>query len=83
MQKRESVAGQPALLRQANPVAQPSPAADVHKSTAAQTTKRDQLSYLSDMIDELGTMADRIGCPTLAGILDLAKREADLERSRT
>lgn len=46
-------------------------------------SRGDQLAYLSDMIAELTTMAQRLGCPTLAGILDLAQREAHLEKSRT
>jgi hypothetical protein len=35
------------------------------------------------MIKDLGAMADRLGCPTLAGILALARREAQLERDRS
>jgi hypothetical protein len=34
------------------------------------------------MIDELASIAHRLDSTTLAGILDLAKREALLERSR-
>jgi hypothetical protein len=48
----------------------------------SRATRSDQLAYVSDMIDELATMAQRLGCPTLAGILDLAQREARLEQSR-
>lgn len=44
--------------------------------------RREQLTYLADMIDELASIAHRLDSTTLAGILDLAKREALLERSR-
>lgn len=47
-----------------------------------QRTKRDELAYLADMIKELGAMAAKLGCPTLAGILILARREAQIERDR-
>ena len=46
----------------------------------------DYLDYLSDMILELRMMAERAETPTLAGILDLAHREArqqaDLRHNR-
>lgn len=45
--------------------------------------KGEQLAYLADMIDELGSIAHRLGSTTLAGLLELAKREALLERSRS
>lgn len=45
-------------------------------------SKRDELNYLADMIKELASMAAKLGCPTLAGILTLASREAQLERNR-
>lgn len=50
---------------------------------AMERTKRDELAYLADMIKELGGMATRLGCPTLAGILILARREAQIERDRS
>jgi hypothetical protein len=46
-------------------------------------TRRDELAYLADLLKDLGAIADRLGCPTLAGILTLAKREAQLERDRS
>lgn len=46
-------------------------------------TRRDELAYLTDLLKDLGAIADRLGCPTLAGILTLAKREAQLERDRS
>jgi hypothetical protein len=46
-------------------------------------TRRDELAYLTDMIKELLAIADRLGCPTLVGILTLARREAQLERDRS
>lgn len=48
----------------------------------SRATRGDQLAYVSDMIGELATLAQRLGCPTLAGILELAQREAHLEQSR-
>ena len=42
----------------------------------------DYISYISDMILELRSLAERDGTPTLAGILDLAYREARLEAER-
>ena len=42
----------------------------------------DQLLYISDLVGELGLMAREMGCPTLAGILSLAREEAELERRR-
>jgi hypothetical protein len=37
---------------------------------------------MADMIHELRWLAERAGCQTLAGILDLAHREARLEARR-
>lgn len=45
-------------------------------------SRRDQLAYLSDIAGELATMADRLGSSTLAGLLELARREAGLEAGR-
>ena len=39
----------------------------------------DYIEYLSDMILELRSMAEKTNTPTLAGILDLAYREACLQ----
>lgn len=43
---------------------------------------RDELAYLGDMIGEMSAMAARLGSTTLAGILELARREAELELAR-
>lgn len=48
----------------------------------ATATALDQLAYVSDMIDELRVMADRLRCATLSGVLDVARREAELEWRR-
>lgn len=42
----------------------------------------DYLDYLSDMVLELKVMAERADTPTLAGLLDLAYREAQLQRDQ-
>ena len=39
----------------------------------------DYLEYLSDMIAELRLISEKTGMPTLAGILELAYREALLQ----
>lgn len=58
-------------------------AATVKQDRSAPRSRRDELIYLSDMIKELGNMADNLGCPTLTGILALARREAQFERDRS
>ena len=84
MRKRESASSNKILAEQAKADLDNLPTALLNSQPSIpRATKRDKLAYLADMIDELGTMADRLGCPTLAGILDLAKREAHLEKSRT
>ncbi len=45
-------------------------------------TSREQVEYLADMIGQLQLLARRTGCTTLAGILELAQHEADLQRQR-
>lgn len=52
-------------------------------SQTAARTKHDELTYLADMVRELSAMAGKLGCPTLAGILTLAGREAQSERDRS
>ncbi|MEZ5819041.1 MAG: hypothetical protein R3D44_18380 [Hyphomicrobiaceae bacterium] len=43
------------------------------------SSRRDELNYLGDMAKELASMANRLDCPTLADLLDLAHREAELQ----
>lgn len=54
----------------------------VRADDAPQRGARDELAYLGDMIGEMSAMAARLGSPTLAGILELARREAELELTR-
>lgn len=49
---------------------------------APHLTVRDEFAYLGDMIGEMSAIAARLGNPTLAGILELAHRETELELSR-
>lgn len=42
----------------------------------------DYLDYLSDMVLELKSMAEQADTPTLAGLLELAYREARLQREQ-
>lgn len=44
--------------------------------------RRDQLVYLADLASELAAIADRLGSSTLAGLLELAHREARIEATR-
>ncbi len=46
------------------------------------TVDGDYLDYLSDMVLELKSMAERADTPTLAGLLDLAYHEARLQRDQ-
>lgn len=43
---------------------------------------RDYMDYVADMILELRSLAEADDTPTLAGILDLAYREARIEAQR-
>ena len=54
----------------------------VEQDLSPPRSRRDELTYLTDMVRELSIMAVKLGCPTLAGILALARREAQLERDR-
>jgi hypothetical protein len=56
--------------------------ADLAGTSAVGTACGHQVEYLADMILELGELAQGMNCPTLAGILDLAWREARLEARR-
>jgi hypothetical protein len=47
---------------------------------AAGLSRIENLSYLCDMIRQMQRIARQGGCSTLAGILELAFREADLRR---
>jgi hypothetical protein len=83
MLKRDGAVGKISLAAQSEPGADSSAGAEVPgQMPLSRTARCDQLAYVSDMIGELATMAQRLGCPTLAGILDLAQREAHLERTR-
>jgi hypothetical protein len=42
----------------------------------------DQLAYLADLAGELSEIAERLRCPTLAGLLVLAQTEANLQMRR-
>ncbi len=42
----------------------------------------DQLRYMADLILELRVLSDRAQCATLAGLLDVAYREAMLQSDR-
>jgi hypothetical protein len=46
------------------------------------TARADHIGYIADMIQEMNVLADRMGCATLAGILQLAHSEALREVSR-
>jgi hypothetical protein len=81
MRKRDGAVGKIVLTVRAEPEAECSDAVGPAQ-IRSRDTKSAELAYVSDMIDELATIAQRLGCPTLAGILDLARREACLERSR-
>ena len=51
--------------------------ADIQENTGPESI--DYLEYLSDMVLELRLMSEKTGTPTLAGILELAYREARLQ----
>ena len=57
----------------------PSGDGGLRRSDAVSNTD-DVLNYLADMLAELKDLADDRGCATLAGILDVAQREASLQR---
>ena len=42
-------------------------------------SRQDKLNYLSDIIRELTTISDSLGCATLTGLLEVASREAELQ----
>jgi hypothetical protein len=42
-------------------------------------SRHDKLAYLGDMIKELSTISDALGCATLTGILLVASREAEIQ----
>lgn len=48
----------------------------------ASIAQPDQIAYVADMILELQTMARRADLTTLAGILDLAHAEAQIQAQR-
>ena len=47
---------------------------------AAAPSHADSLAYMCDMIRQMQKIARKGGCSTLAGVLELAFREADLKR---
>ncbi len=51
-------------------------------AVAAARSGIDRLEYLADIISELHAMSASIACPTLTGLLDLARSEAHQEISR-
>jgi len=42
--------------------------------------RAERLDYVAEIVRELKVMAVQVGCPTLAGLLDLAYQEARLRR---
>lgn len=48
----------------------------------ASLPRTEMLDYIADMIGELHDMAGRMGCETLAGILNLALSEARQQATR-
>ncbi len=48
----------------------------------ARASDADQLAYLADLTGELADIAERLLCPTLAGLLVLAQTEANLQMRR-
>jgi hypothetical protein len=42
--------------------------------------RAERLEYIAEIARELEAMADEVGCATLAGLLNLAYREAELRR---
>jgi hypothetical protein len=55
----------------------------LHGDRGTQSPNRTQiLEYLAAMTGELSTLAERAGAETLAGLLDLARREAAQEQDR-
>jgi hypothetical protein len=50
--------------------------------TAATTLRGDMLDYIADMLHELKILADSTGCATLIGLIELAAREAEINRSQ-
>jgi hypothetical protein len=55
----------------------------VQGDRGTQSPNRTQiLEYLAAMTGELSTLAERAGADTLAGLLDVARREAALEQDR-
>ena len=57
--------------------------AEHHSSSAreARTIPATQkLDYIASMANDLQSMAEDCGCATLAGLFELARREADLRR---
>jgi hypothetical protein len=55
----------------------------IHGDSGAHMPNRaEMLDYLAAMAGELSTLAERSGAETLAGLLDLARREAVQEQQR-
>lgn len=55
---------------------------DLVGQSQAPPTEADQLAYLADLTGELAEIAERLRCPTLAGLLVLAQAEANLQGQR-
>jgi hypothetical protein len=69
------------ICAQAEPGPLPQPeAAALGVANPGLATRSESLDYLLEIIGELGALAARAGYPTLAGILDLAQREANVQR---
>jgi hypothetical protein len=54
----------------------------VAEPTALQASTADLLLYVGDMLEELQCLCQRTGCPTLQGLLALARAEALLQQQR-
>ena len=52
------------------------------KTGSGEPARADYIEYMADMVQEMRVLAERTGCPTLAGILELAHSEALREASR-
>ena len=59
-----------------------SPGATRQSSNSDDAARADYIEYMADMVQEMRVLAERTGCPTLAGILQLAHSEALREAGR-
>ena len=76
-QARKSNDGGLALVRAA-----PEACGDKVRQRGSADSTREEFQYLADMIRQLQVLARQTGSSTLAGILELAHHEADLQQRR-